>query len=245
MSASAPIHAWRGATGPFSLWVDPGVFMPSRTSVVLADSLVVAPGDLVVDVGCGSGVLSFVAARLGAARVIGCDASVAATRCAEGNASRLGLGSVTEFRHGDLLEPVHGLRADVVIGDVSGVPDWMAAMTGWFPDGRGGGPTGAELPVALLQQVGDHLRPGGTLYLPTGTIQHEAAVLAAARAVFGEEMHRVAERHFPFPTTVARAAAMERSVADGVIRPRRVGSRLTWRLTIWRCRMAQPHQPRP
>lgn len=245
MTAPGREYEWQGATGPFSLRVDPGVFVPSRTSEVLAGAMVVRPGDVVVDAGCGSGVLSFVAAKLGAARVIGCDVSPTAVRCAAGNARRLGLTSVTEFRHGDLLEPVPDVRADVIIADVSGVPDWVAAATGWFPDGRGGGPTGAELPVSLLQQIADHLRPDGTVYLPTGSIQDESAVLAAARRVFGDEMHQVAQRDFPFPAPVAQAAEMAQSIADGVIRPGRVGSRLTWRLTIWRCRLARRHQLNP
>src|SRR5471030_1266034 len=83
---TARTHVWRGVSGPFEVVVDPGVFVPSSTSKVLAEALRVEPGDIVVDAGCGCGVLSLVAAKLGAAKVIGTDASIAAVNCSTANA---------------------------------------------------------------------------------------------------------------------------------------------------------------
>lgn len=231
----AQSYTWTGAGGPFTVTINKGVFPPSSTSRVLGDVIRVQPGDTVLDAGCGSGVLSFVAARHGAARVIGSDVSAEAVACAEENARRLGLADVTEFRCGSLFEPVQDIRADVLIADISGVPDAIAQVSGWFPDGRGGGPTGAELPTAMLEGIEKHVAPEGTVYLPTATIQDEPAVLRAARRVFGKEMHPVATRNFPLPDAVARAADVARLISDGVIRLSRRGSRLFWRLTVWSC----------
>jgi release factor glutamine methyltransferase len=227
---------WKGRTGPFTLELTPTVFRPTQISLALAEALDICRGETVVDVGCGSGVLSFVAARLGAAHAYGSDISEESVRVANLNADRLGLADRTEFRIGNLFEPLRDVAADVIIGDVSGIPDGLAELTGWFPGGHAGGPTGAEVPVAMLETMADCLRPGGRMFLPTATIQDEDRVLAVARRVFGESnLNEVSEREFPLPGLVARSRAVARLMADGLIRLRQRGSRLLWRLAIWRC----------
>jgi protein-L-isoaspartate O-methyltransferase len=225
-------YEWRGRTGPLTLVLRPGVFTPTHTTVMMADALEIKPEDVVIDVGCGSGVLGFVAARLGAARIIGCDVSTVAVDIAGENARRLGLSDCSEFHHGHLFEPVADVEADVVIGDVSGVPDAVAELTPW----SSGGPTGAELPIEMLETLGERLKIGGRLYLPTGTMQAEERVLEVARSIFGDDnLHWLAEREFPLPTTVARSPAVQRLVDEGTLEMRQQGTRLVWRLTVWRC----------
>ncbi len=231
---------WKGRTGPFTIEIDPGVFAPTHTSRTIADALEIQPGDTVIDVGCGSGVLSFVAARLGAGGVYGVDLSDEAIAVARRNAEALGHADRVEFRVGDLLEPVRGIQADVVIGDVSGIPDEIAAVSGWFPDGRAGGPTGAELPAAMLESIRENrcLRPGGRLYLPTGTIQAEGKILEVARRIFGAaNLQSLLEREFPLPDVVAKSRAVAQMMREGVLDLRARGSRLLWRLQVWRCEM--------
>jgi 16S rRNA G1207 methylase RsmC len=104
MSATSMEMEWKGRTGPFSILINPGVFSPTHTSRTIAEALEIGPRDTVIDVGCGSGVLSFVAARLGAKRVIGCDISEEAVEAASRNAARLGLDDRVEFRAGSLLD---------------------------------------------------------------------------------------------------------------------------------------------
>jgi SAM-dependent methyltransferase len=235
MSSDAIQIEWRGRTGPFPLLLGPGTFSPTHTSKTLADALEIGPEDTVIDVGCGSGVLAFVAAKLGARKVYGCDLSEGAVRAATENARRLGLDAICEFRQGDLLEPMRDVQATVLIGDVSGIPDEIAAASGWFQDVPAGGPTGAELPVKFVRSIGDTLAPGGRLYLPTGTIQNESAILEAAHEVFGDRMEPVLEREFPLPELVARSMAVARMVKEGLVSFRQRGSRLLWQLRIWRC----------
>lgn len=231
---------WKGRTGPFSVSLGRGVFHPTHTSRAIAEALDISRDDTVIDVGCGSGVLSFVAARLGARRVIGIDLSDEAIEVAKENAVDLGLQDDVEFRRGNLLDPVRGERADVIIGDVSGIPDEIGKLAGWFPDGRAGGPTGAELPAAMLESIRANgcLAPGGHLYLPTGTIQAESKILDVARRIFGAaNLHSLLSREFPLPDVVARSRALAQMMKDGIVDLRARGSRLLWRLQVWRCEM--------
>jgi SAM-dependent methyltransferase len=239
---------WKGRTGPFTIEVNPDVFAPTHTSRTIAEALEIQPTDTVIDVGCGSGVLSLVSARLGAARVIGCDISEEAIEVARRNAERLGVADRVEFRVGSLLEPVQDVRADVIIGDVSGIPDEIAAVSGWFPDGRAGGPTGAELPAAMLESLRDTgcLAPGGRLYLPTGTIQAENRILEVARKIFGAaNLHSLLSREFPLPDVVAKSKAVAQMMRDGILDLHNRGSRLLWRLQIWQCVRAPETTQRP
>ena len=231
---------WKGRTGPFTVSLGDGVFHPTHTSRAIADALEIGPDETVIDVGCGSGVLSFVAARLGARRVIGTDLSEHAIDVARENAVTLGLGDRVEFRSGNLLDPVRGEQADVIIGDVSGIPDEIAAVSGWFPDGRAGGPTGAELPAAMLESVRESgcLRPGGRLYLPTGTIQAEGRILEVARRIFGAaNLQSLLQREFPLPDVVAKSKAVAQMMKEGILDLHERGSRVLWRLQVWRCEM--------
>ena len=230
--AVSETYEWGGRTGPLSLVIGPGVFTPTHTTVIMADTLEIDPGDIVLDVGCGSGVLGLVAARLGAARLVGCDISAEAVATATENARRLGLSDRCEFHLGHLFDPVAGVEADVVIGDVSGVPDAVAEVMPW----TSGGPTGAELPGEMVETLGPRLKPGGRLYLPTGTMQAEERLLEVARKVFGDDnMEPLVVREFPLAPALARSPAVQRLVDDGVLAMRRRGTRLVWRLTVWRC----------
>ncbi|HEY7659126.1 MAG TPA: methyltransferase domain-containing protein [Actinomycetota bacterium] len=240
--ADAGVLEWKGRTGPFRILVDPGVFAPTHTSRTLAEAIEIEPGDVVIDVGSGSGVLSFVAARLGAGRVVGVDLSEEAVAVARRNAQTLGLTDRVEFRVGNLLDPVRDMKANVIIGDVSGIPDEIAAVSGWFPDGRAGGPTGSELPAAMLESAESSgcLGPGSRLYLPTGTIQAEGRILDVARRIFGAaNLQSLLQREFPLPDVVAKSKAVAQMMKEGILDLHRRGSRLLWRLQIWRCQIPE------
>ena len=75
--------------GPMALWVPESTFRPSTISKVLADVLDISPGDVVIDVGCGSGILGIIAARLGASQVHATDMSPDVVEVGSANAGSL------------------------------------------------------------------------------------------------------------------------------------------------------------
>jgi SAM-dependent methyltransferase len=64
---------WKGRCGPFELLLSDHTFRPSSVSQLLGDAMELEPGQTVIDMGCGSGVLAIVAAKLGAGHVYGVD----------------------------------------------------------------------------------------------------------------------------------------------------------------------------
>src|SRR3972149_7953978 len=118
MAAGIPqVFRWAGRFGPLDLEVSDSTFQPSTISVLLADAVEVHQGDEVIDVGCGSGILSIIAAKLGALRVIGVDTAPDVVEVASRNAARHGVSDVVTFLHGDLFFSLsQEIRADVLIG---------------------------------------------------------------------------------------------------------------------------------
>ncbi len=224
---------WKGRFGPMDLVVGDDTFRPSTITSLLADALKIESGDVVFDVGCGSGILSIIAAKLGAARVVGVDAAARTVEVGTANAVAHGVDDIVEIKEGDLFEPVDpGLQADVVIGDVSGIPDEIASASGWFPSGLAGGPTGAEIPMRMLDQAKERLKKGGRLLLPTGSLQDETSILARARARFGK-ITQLSERAIPLPSSLAEDPAVTRMLRDRIIALKQRGSRFLWTARVW------------
>jgi ribosomal protein L11 methyltransferase len=72
----------------------------TRTALTLIDRHV-APGDRVLDLGSGSGILAIAAVKLGAVRAIGLETDAEANEVAERNASRNGVEAAVRFLDGD------------------------------------------------------------------------------------------------------------------------------------------------
>ncbi|HET8738153.1 MAG TPA: 50S ribosomal protein L11 methyltransferase [Acidimicrobiia bacterium] len=227
---------WKGRFGPMELSVGKATFRPSTISTLLADALHFKPGSVVVDVGCGSGILSIIAAKLGASHVYGVDAAEETVEVATANAERHGVADRVSFAQGDMFDPLEpGIEADVVIGDVSGIPDEIATASGWFPSGLSGGPTGAELPMRMIEESKRLLRKGGSLFLPTGSLQDETSILNRARAVFGT-MKQLSERNIPLPSSLAEDPAVLKALKEKVIALKQRGSRFQWTARVWEIR---------
>ena len=105
----------------------------------------VKPGAQVLDVGCGSGILSVAALLLGATTAVGVDIDPLAVKTAAENAQRNGVGERFTAICGSLTEGVEGVY-DVVVANIV-----------------------ADIVMDLTKDVGRFLKPGG-VYLMSGII---------------------------------------------------------------------------
>lgn len=133
--------------GRLTIRLDPGIAFgtaehgSTRGSLVLLESCV-APGDDVLDVGAGSGILSVAAALLGARRVRALEMDGWACEAARENVRRNGVAGTVEVREvratsGGLREmgPVDGIAANIEAGVVTALlPGLAAALApgGWL-----------------------------------------------------------------------------------------------------------------
>ncbi|MHC1585947.1 MAG: tRNA (adenine(22)-N(1))-methyltransferase TrmK, partial [Candidatus Hecatellaceae archaeon] len=118
----------------------PQVFIPGRltmTSLLLAEALDVREGFEVLDVGCGSGILSLVAARR-ARRVVAVDINPKALQCTIYNAKVNGLEGKIEARLGSLFQPLKpGEKFDLIVANLPYLPGRPQSLleAGWLDDG--------------------------------------------------------------------------------------------------------------
>jgi len=108
--------------GDHEIEIDPGMAFGtgSHETTGMCVELVekyVKPGDRVIDIGTGTGILAIAAAHMGARPVLATDLDAIAVRVAAENARINGFGDVIETRCGDLLEVVQE-TADVVIANI-------------------------------------------------------------------------------------------------------------------------------
>lgn len=239
MSQPAAEQSWSLCGVEFALELWPDVFRPTSTSEVLAEALEVQPGEVVIDLGCGSGFFSILAAKRGASKVYAVDVMPRAAALTRRNARHNGVESRIEVFTGSLFEPLADVQADLVIDDVSGIAEEAARATPWYPPPiPSGGPDGSEPTVQMLRQAPHHLLPNGRLVFPVLSLANEQRILEAAQRFFTDLRMR-AQRLFPIPPTLQEAVKHLRDhLASGVLRLIPRGSRLCWQLRIFEARMA-------
>ena len=181
--------------------VSPATLIPRPDTELLVDEALRQAKPLmeplIADIGTGTGCVAVALAhRLPKARIVAVDISPEALETARGNATRLGVADRVDFRLGDLLAPLAGLRPDLIVSNPPYIP--TNDIAGLDPGVRDhepalaldGGPDGLRVIERLAEQALSLLAPGGRLLVEIGAGQEEGARRVLTRAGFTVESVR-------------------------------------------------------
>jgi len=187
---------------------------PADSSIHLARLLDVQPGERVLDLGCGSGLLSIASAKSGAARVVASDLDPCALQSAVENARRNNVGNTIDFCAGSWYEflgpgtgsPDEKERFDVIIATPPQTP-------GPRPFGpKYGGSDGTRNLFKVLDGAPLFLKPeSGRLWMLAISLANPQKLLRRLRELFEEV--RIAERSARY-FTAEEYDAMEAGLFD-------------------------------
>lgn len=146
--------------GDLVIEIDPG--MAFGTGTHETTSMVIGliekymkEGDSLLDLGCGSGILSIAAAKLGASKVMGIDIDEDAVRVTKENVAANGVDSVVDARTGDVTKESFG-EYDMVAANLM-----------------------AELIVMISEGVKSSIKNGG-IFISSGILEEKEDMVSAA-----------------------------------------------------------------
>ncbi|MEM1689298.1 MAG: methyltransferase [Candidatus Hadarchaeales archaeon] len=154
--------------GNLEFLVLPSVYEPSDDTYLLASNLQILPGQRVLEIGTGCGMIAVISALMGG-KVTATDISEEAINCARINAEKHGLS--IEFLVGDLFQPVRGRTFDVVIFNPPYLPS-LSSCDDPILKACEGGPEGRIVVDAFLDELPKHLEPGGEVYLVQSSLSN-------------------------------------------------------------------------
>ncbi|MDR1159700.1 MAG: 50S ribosomal protein L11 methyltransferase, partial [Syntrophomonadaceae bacterium] len=123
-----------------------GIHASTRFCLTLMEKYVQG-SEQVIDAGCGSGILSIAAMKLGAKSVWGMDIDEVAVRVARENVKKNGLEQFIEVQSGDITAMVGGKKADIILANIT-----------------------AEVLTLLLPTASKALEPGG-VFIGSGIVE--------------------------------------------------------------------------
>lgn len=161
----------------------PEVYDPSDDSYLLLKIVEVSPGDSLLEVGSGTGLVAIHAAKAGA-KVTACDINPEAVECTRRNATK---NSVRlKIVLSDLFEAIPGYF-DVIAFNPPYLPGDNRS-TSWIERSWAGGGKGSEVSIRFLQEAWRHLGPGGRIYMILSSLTGLTSVLKTAKERYDSEL---------------------------------------------------------
>ncbi len=140
------------------------VYAPAEDTFLLADNLQVKEGDVVLEIGTGTGLVSLVASKK-ASNVVATDINPHALECARNNVQRNGVENM-EIRQGDLFQPVPEEKFDLILFNTPYLPTAEDEVIGDELDAAwDGGADGRQVIDLFLNEVKNHLKDAGIVQL--------------------------------------------------------------------------------
>ncbi|TFG32215.1 methyltransferase domain-containing protein [Candidatus Thorarchaeota archaeon] len=163
----------------FEIAVLDGVYPPSEDTYLLIDSLTIESEDLVLDVGCGAGVATLVAAEM-AKRVLSLDISLEAANNTRQNLRMNSLGKNVSVIQSDLFSSISPeTKFSLILFNPPYLPkdeyetDMDHALVG--------GGIGTELTQRFIIEASQHLIEGGRIYVVASSLADVETINAELR----------------------------------------------------------------
>ncbi|MHA1614209.1 MAG: HemK2/MTQ2 family protein methyltransferase [Candidatus Thorarchaeota archaeon] len=159
----------------FDFNVDDGVYPPAADTYLLLDTITIKPTDSVLDVGCGAGLATLVAASR-ALRVVSIDISLLAVRNTSENLRKNGLGHNVAVVQSDLFV---GFSKAAKFSMIMFNPPYLPEddMNTKMDHALVGGKDGSELTQRFVSEAASHLIEEGILYVIVSTLEDIDAII--------------------------------------------------------------------
>jgi len=188
MTSETEIIRFQTLNRKIEIEVNPKAFRPNRVSRAFIEALPKNLESYVIDdIGSGTGILALEAAYRGARKVRAVEPAKENYTLLVRNISRHNMENIITPYQNVYFNPIKEQeKADIIIADVSGIPDIFARALGWYPEGvPTGGDEGYEITCELLKRAPKYLKETGKLFFPIANdLLDENKILDAARQNF-------------------------------------------------------------
>jgi len=164
------------------------IYAPAEDSLLLLDSVEAAPGERILEIGCGSGIIALHCAKSGA-EVVAVDIDSDAVECARLNALRNNI--VLEIFQSDLLSEVEG-DFDMILFNPPYLPSDEISDPKWS-----GGRSGIETTMEFLMQAREHLKDDGRILTVCSSLSDMDSLMKYS-ASLGYECDKISSKRFFF-----------------------------------------------